>query len=452
MNFETTALFGECKRILESTSDPSLFFYRMEIYTPYGTHNPAKLLSIDINSDYVRQYAPKIIATFMISYGEFTHRIRPYYQDLTVTITKSPDQLYRGPVGIDMQRYRAILVAIPPEPNITGQVQGRSADFGDLTNMVEVQLELQEFLLEDIRAITTGTTIQSSTPADALRAMITAYTARVGLSREEAPVSFDMQPPNNVTPQTHISIPHSVELTSLADFLQTKGGGIYNYDIASFLERGCWYVWSPFDTSRQDYVEDTLVLLLAPVGKYPGVEHTYRTTSRQTIVMVTGDRQHIDDTQNDLYDVGNGIRFLDAVGVMEGFDTVEGNRVTVDRSKNATEIIYAPNPTGKVRMRTVQSSSNIYHELSKVSPSKGSYLTVVWENANNDLIRPDMNVQVMMAVGGVTSVHQARILASSTFIQNTGNGMMSNRYSTTVTLALFVEDTFGRAPIPNKEI
>lgn len=452
MNFESTALYLECAQILQGQKDPAIFHYDVEIRTPASVHRPTKVLSIDITSDYVRDYAPKRIATVAIPYGEFIHHIRPYYQDLSVYVRRTADQLAPVQDQVPVQRYRGILLNIPPAPNMHGTTQEKSELFGDLTNIVEVQLELQEPMLEDIRAITTGTTIQASTPADALAAMITAYTSRLDLAMDEAAVSFDMQPPANTTRQQQISIPHSVPLTSLADYLQSKGGGIYNHSIASFLDRGSWYVWAPFDYSRQDYVEDTLVVLLAPKGKYPGVERTYRTTSRQVVMMVTGDRTHSDESLGEFYNGGNGIRFMDAHAVLEGFDTVDGNTVTVDRSKNATEVMYNDAPTGKVRMRTVKASSNPYMELSKVAHSRGSYMTVVWENANPELLRPDMNVQVMIPDKGSTGVYTGRLLGSSVYIQNTGEGMLSNRFATSMTLTLFVEPTLGRSPIPPKEI
>lgn len=444
MNFEHTALYRECEQILNSKEDPVTFYYALEIKTPMGVHKPSKLMSISINSDYVRDYAPKMIATMVFPYGEFNHKIRPYFEDLTVLIRKSPDQLYKSKNEIDVQRYRGILVDIPQAPNMSGTVQEGSEDFGDLSQMVQVDIELQEFMLEEIRAITTGGIIQATSPAAALSSIVTTFTNNLSLSMDESAVSFDMQPPKNTTPQQQITIPQSVELTSLADFLQVRGGGIYNHDIASFLQRGSWYVWSPFDTSRQDYVEDTLVVVLAPIRKYDGVERTYRTTTRQTIMMVTGERSHTDTSQNDLYNKGTGIRFLNAMSALEGFAEVVANTVKVDRSKNATEIAYDVSPTGKSRVRTVAPTSNIYHELSKVAPSKGSFLSVTWSNADNDLIRPDMNVQVMMNESGVTKVYQARILACNTFIQNTGTGMMANRFSTGIALSLFIDEEFSK--------
>ena len=54
-------------------------------------------------------------------------------------------------------------------------------------------------------------------------------------------------------------------------------------------------------------------------------------------MMVTGERSHTDTSQNDLYNKGTGIRFLNAMSALEGFAEVVGNTVKVDR-KNATEI------------------------------------------------------------------------------------------------------------------
>ena len=109
-----------------------------------------------------------------------------FFEDLTVLIRKSPDQLYKSKNEIDVQRYRGILVDIPQAPNMSGTVQEGSEDFGDLSQMVQVDIELQEFMLEEIRAITTGGIIQATSPADALSSIVTTFTNGLSLSMDES--------------------------------------------------------------------------------------------------------------------------------------------------------------------------------------------------------------------------------------------------------------------------
>ena len=443
MQFFKNPLYNECEKIMSGTKDIAMFYYEMILITPVKNHRPIKLLSIDNIGDYVRNFSDVISVSCVFPSGDYTHEIRPYYEDIEVIILRRPDQLNTKDVEVNFNIYRGIIQQLTPDYRVSGDATMDEQELANLTKFTKVDIDLHEKIIEEVKNISVGTVLYSSTPASAISTLLPKLSSDIKLDNQNVTVSFDMQPPHNTQAQAQIVIP-PMKLTDLGDYMQSEGGGVYNHDIAVYLKKGSWYVWSVFDPSEQDYVDKTITFILAPKDRYPGIERTYRTTTRQTLVMVTGDRKHLDHSQVDRQNVGTGIRFTNPGKLLDDFVKMDGDKPTINRSSNTTEVLYDPNPTGKNNVRDIVATNNIYEELSKVAPQRGSYLNLMWENSNPDLIRPDMNVRVMVMEGGTTNYYNGRILGVHTYIQNVGEGVLSNRFGTASNITLFMEEAFGR--------
>lgn len=434
-------LYMECEKVFHSRKDTSLWYYECIVVTPEANYTPTKFLSMDINADYVKNFADITAIEAMFPAGDFMQGIRPHYENLTVIITKRPDKLNKLEVEVQYQKFRGILQELTPETSIDGRPEVDQRELANHSQFIKVSIELQDPTVEDLRNESVGTIIYHQTPASALAAFLPTLTTDV--------LSFDMQPPDNTQAQAQIVIP-PMPITDLADHMQVDGGGIYKADIGCYLQNQRWYVWSLYDTDPPDYIDTTVTFILAPKDKYTGVENTYRTTTRQTIIVIVGDRVHLDNSHIARYNQGGGIRFTDAGKLLDDLVRMDGPTPLLARNKNATEILHHPNPTGKNRVRTVSIKNNIYDELSKVAIQRGSYLTVMWDHSDPSLLRPDSIVKVMVPVGGGVEEFKARILGAQTYIRNTGQGVLANRFVTSTNVLLFVESDFGKVT-PDEE-
>jgi len=135
-----------------------------------------------------------------------------------------------------------------------------------------------------------------------------------------------------------------------------------------------WYIYSPFNIKQFHKSFNTLTIVNMPKDKLPGIEVSFRKTGNQVIILATGDTAHIDNSEAQTANLGNGVRFVDSRTIMDGFGEVINNKFVVDRSKNVTQVSN-PNQQRKVNVTTqsnVRITSSYNLEYSELMRKAGS--------------------------------------------------------------------------------
>lgn len=205
-------------------------------------------------------------------------------------------------------------------PLLLGQsVNAAHQDALDLNNFLEVQFQLLDKSLEQLRMLSIGGIWRGCTVGDFLRTTLTRYARAAVVDETLKVVGVDMVPPSNQAIRDHVIIPHGTKLMEVPDYVQQQCGGIYSTGLGSYLRDRYWYLYPALDVARIDQAEDIATIIVVPPKRFPGVERTYRQDPGNLVIIASGDVKFQTDSTAQQLNHGNGIRYADASKVMDGF-------------------------------------------------------------------------------------------------------------------------------------
>lgn len=451
MEFEQTSLFREATNIVSGAAKPVHFLWQADIHAGGQTYRALKVLQIDFKRDFENSYADIVMVRVAILGGKYAYRIYPNQSNIDIT-------MYRQPVGEtssqpdpdaqrQTERYTATLVD-RGNPLLEGNSPAAMSEEAlDASNIFEIEFQLTNKALEQIRLMAVGGIYRASTNEEVIKYVLTQASSSVKVDGVRAPKGVDMVKASNQAQRDHIVIPQGTKVVQLPNYLHNKCGGVYSTGMGYYLQGDYWYVYPCYDTKRFNEAPKTLTVINVPKNKFPNGPRTYRKDGRNTVILATGEVSFKDTSDARQLNEGNGVRFADANQFMGlGFATTKNNRVTMSRGDNVSEFIASPRPNG---MNNVQVSdnpitSNPFNEYSKMAQRQGSYISLVWESSLPELVFPGMPVRVLYLEGDVIREIYGVVLQAFDAVQMVGSGLPSDRHSTTTALAIFVQ----REPAP----
>lgn len=448
MELRDSPLWQEIKSIaFDQAQMPPVFAWKSEFLANKKTITPFKTVSVEIFQDFKGAYGDEIILEVMIPAGDFVYDIYPYRRDLMVTLSKhgrerSSDNPTADPTAYS-QQMRATLID-DHSMVVEGMLNvAHSKESLNKMDIMTIKFQLLDLALERTRLHSVGGLFRDCTPSEVLNYVLTSVSTKLDLDETNAIKGVEMVESPNQDKYRHVVIPHGTRLPDLRNFLHSKVGGIYPTGVGMYLYQQRWYVYPLFDLTRFDQTTKTLTLINVPTNQMPGIERTFRKTANQVIALVTGDVKHLDRTESQLLNQGNGMRYLDARRVIDGFaDTSTGdNKATVMRAENNNEFITDERPTGlnNVVMSPARISSNKFAEMSKLAIRTGSQLQCLWENSELGCIYPGMPVKYMYIKNDRIHELKGVVIGAQHYIQTHGRGVTETRHRMDTALHLFVE-------------
>ncbi len=402
-----------------------------------------KVVSITIVRDFRQAYGDEITLEVMLPSGEFVYDIYPHRQDLKVVLSREVADR-QGELGlspdIDSQQLRATLI---DDHSLTVEGLLNSVHSKDtLVDIMTVRFQLLDLALERVRLHSVGGLFRDATPAQVLEYILTSVSTGLDLDETNVIRGVEMVESPNSDAHRQIIIPHGTRFPELPRFLHERVGGIYPTGMGVYLFKNHWYVYPLFDLTRFDQSIKTLTLINLPKNQLPGVERTYRKTPHQVIALITGDVKHLDNSEAQLLNLGNGVRYVDARRVVDGFaDTAGGdNKALISRTENNNEFVTDKRNSGLNNLQTssARTTSNKFAELSKLAQRAGSEIQCVWENSDMGEIYPGMPVKYMYVKDDQIHELKGVVLAAQHYVQTYGVGITDSRHRTDTALHLFV--------------
>lgn len=448
MELKDSPLWQEIKSIVfDQKGLPPVYAWRAEFTANKKKIVPFKVVSIEIFRDFRGAYGDEIILECMIPAGDFVYDIYPYRRDLKVTLSKqgrerSSDVATTSP-DIESQELRATLmddhsVTVEGLRNVAHSKQALNT-----MDIMTVKFQLLDKALEKIRLHSVGGLFKDSKVADVLKYILTSVSNELELDEINTIKGVEMVESPNQDTYKQIVVPHGTLFPDLPPFLHKKVGGVYPTGMGLYLFKQHWYVYPLYDLTRFDKTTKTLTLINVPTNQLPHVERTYRTTANQVIALVTGDVKHKDRTQEALLNDGNGVRYLDARRVIDGFaDTTQGdNKASVMRAANNNEFVTDKSETGLNNIRTsgARVTANKFAEMSKLAGRTGTHLQCLWQNSDMSLIYPGMPVKYMYIKNDTVHELKGIVLGVQHYIQTYGKGITESRHQMETAFHLFVE-------------
>lgn len=444
MRIENTPLENIIGDIFNGGSNPVHSVWGCLIITPNGNIEPIKMISLDIERNYLENFSDLINLEFIIGSGAYIHDILSYKDELIVEITRTP---LNEDTGIDAsqnsftRRFRGILKNESNSNLEEGMGSDSKKDIKDISDITTVKMQLLNLALEEIRLYETGGIFRNELSGNVLKYMLSKICRGLKLSKEDSIDGVDVVEYDNQTPNVNTVIPHGTKIEDLATFLQDECGGIYSSGIGSYLQDNLWYIWPEYNYKRYDKELKNLTIINVPSNRYSGVERTYAVKDFGLTILSTGDAKHIDSSHYDQLNNGNAIRFVSGKRIMAGFGITKDNKFTITRSKNVSEFAGVDRPNYNVVLTSPRRiTDNVFAEASSIAKRNGSFISLVWENSQPELIYPGMPSKLLYLNNGDVMELEGIVVKSHHYIHDSTVGPIVGRHTTNSGITMFIEN------------
>lgn len=444
MALEDSVLFREVRAIASEGEKPVSHRWECQLFADETEVAILYVNSVEINRDYVNHFSEEMRLELTMGMGTYEKVVYPAKDKLEVLLRKIPLRETKRDVDIDKEikayRYRATL----SEPK-SGMLEGNnpvanSQTKGDNLVPKTLTLELYNPAIEKLRMAVMGGVFRDSKPADVVRYVLGKYSKQFNVDDAVSIRGVDVAPNSNPQVRDHYITPHGIRVVDFPRYVHEHCGGIYSGGFGYFMQAGIWYLFPPFDITGYEQSKLSLTVVNIPANRLPQPERSYRITDRQVIMVATGEAKQVDRSEEMQLNLGNGVRFIDANKVMEGFVSVDGNRATADRSQNTSEfaVELRANGVNNVQNSINRITSNYMVEYGRLAARQGTMLQIVWENADESLIYPGMPVKFMYLEGDKAQELWGRVIGSQTYSQKNTQGPTEQRFVSMCTLTLFL--------------
>lgn len=444
MEFADSSLYREVEVITQSETKPVHYTWTAEIHVGQDTYPVLKVMSIDMQDDFEMKYATEIIGRMALLGGVYSKWIYPSKDNLELTLYRVPlleaSDVNNTEAQIESERYRVTIVDTG-NPIVEGNgANVATEDILNLTNIFEVDMQLVNKAVEQLRMIGIGGVYRNTTTEQVIKGVLTSESKKIDVEGIRIPQGVDMVKGSNQNIRDHIIIPHGTKLVDLPAYIHHKCGGVYSAGLGYYLSGDFWYIYPCFDSTRFNEEENTLTVINVPKNKLPETERSYRQDGSNLVILATGDVKLRDDTEARQLNEGNGVRFADANNFMGDFTQVKDNKAYVSRGTNNSEFVSKERKTGlnNVPVSGNAITANPYVERSKLAKRQGSVMGLVWENSNPKLLYPGMQVKILYLSGDEIKELYGTLLKAHHYVQLKGVGYSDIRYTTRTVMSVFI--------------
>lgn len=445
MEIEQSSLYREVLAVINNGANPVHYTWRADIHVNGEVYPALKVLSIDFSQDYENKYADEIILTVALLGGTYSKRIYPFKDKVDITLYRLPLQEVGDTADTNQkaqsERYTATLIDKGNPLLEANGMNAPSEDSLNLTNIFDVEFQLVNKSLEQMRMMSVGGIYRNSTVEDVVKGILTNESKKVKVEGGRLLKGVDMFEASNKAKRDHIIIPQGTKLVHVPQYVHEKCGGIYSAGMGYYLQSDYWYVYPCYDVTRFTKATTTLTIINIPKNKFPGIERTYRENGSNLVVLATGQVKFNDDSEVQQLNVGNGVRFAKAETFMTNFAKVEGNKAVANRGLNNSEFISTQRANGNnnVQLSSKPINANSFAEYSKLARRQGSIVNMVWENSLPALIFPGMMVKMLYLDSGEIKELYGVTLKAHHYVHTRSPGLTSARHLCSTVLSIFVQ-------------
>lgn len=404
---------------------------------------PAKMVGFEIGQDFTSQFADSLYLTVEMGIGDVMYDVAPYAEDIRIMLMMVPqDEKFNVlPGNLFKRTYTAYIASEIPSPNaFGGNPTLRTREMANHHGFVQVVFKLEETSLVQFKRMSYGTSFEDTIPGNVPLMFIHHSMKRLVLSDSEAFSGIDVMAFDNNTERSNIVIPDGTKLMDIPDLIQNKEGGIYNAGLAFYLTGKYIYLWSLYNTKRNQTANRILRCYIAPDVSSGETERTWSQEGRRLDIWCKSNVIRQDNAVGTMNLEGTGVRYTNTELLMNGFAEVGDGKLSVKKGLNVNEfsMLDIVNQQQNV-VWGERATSNTFHETSIMAKRRVTPFQVTWDHSNPTLLTPNMSVEIIYVRGGVASKIMAAFLGAATVITTVADGFQ-NRGSVAQTVLVFGVD------------
>lgn len=435
---------NEILEILTNGPKPVHFAFEATLHVEDIVIRPYKVLSIEINRNYVKNMADETTIELLVPGGSFDGYIFPNRDRLEVSLKSYPIQeVGSDPIAganIEIQRYRGVLYDRGSKAVETKSLTDTNIEKADLNDLRVVRIQLIDSTIEILKMMSAGGIFRQCTTADAIRFIMGSNTKRINVDESIRVRGVDVAPDYIPTIREHVIVPHLTKLTSVGRYIHENCGGVYNSGFGNYLQQGIWYVYPVYNLNRIDSTVKGITFLNLPSNMMPGVERTFRVMDNHLYVLLTGDVKHKDLSEELQLNLGNGVRYYNADRILNGFAEVEENKAIARRAVNAVEFLTNHRATNlnNVLQSDRKITANHGFEMSQLAAREGAQVQAIWENSRPSLIRPGLPCRYITLKAGKVEVYRGQVQHTQHYLQSKSRTITQNSHICNSAVTLFI--------------
>lgn len=444
MAIEMSALWREVKLVASDGIKPVAFRWEAVIHANGEDVKPYHVETVDLTRNYVKNHADVWIVRLNMAPGTYDKKVLPYKANLEITLRKIPITESGNSVDkenpVESLRFRAIPIDTSSKQMEGGNTAVSNSETADNIDVQVKAFQLIDPVIERLRMVSVGGIYRGAKPTDVIRSVLGYYSQRYSKDGDIGPLGVNVVDSGSDAARTHYIVPHATPLFNVPTFIHDECGGVYNGGIAFYYQNRMWYVFPPYDVTQYQRSTKTLTVINIPPDRLPEPDRSYRVTPTQVIVLGTGDTMHVDTSDHKKLNEGNGVRFIDARNIMEGFLKVKGNKAVIDRTKNVNEFVMEKRETGlnMIRQSSARITDNYHREYSKLAFRNGAFVQIAWENSKDSLLYPGMPVKYLYIENNVPHEVYGVLVGADSFSSPQTPGPSPKKYITKTALTLFI--------------
>lgn len=376
-------------------------------------------------SDYANNISDKLGVVVLMHPLDYVEKLQPAKAILEATLKMIPvsaeGEDVIGSNSVAMQRFRARLPE-EPQSTINGDVTANLVEnTRATTGHIEVSVELNNLLVERLRAVDVGDTYGPITPPNLLKLLMDLW-SRDG-SGDYDFAGVDMVPAKNDQLRDNLVIPHGIRLVDLPGFIHEHCGGVYSAGIGWYLTKRHWYIYPLYDHTRFDVEKMTLTVIICNSATYPIIQKSYRYVNNSLTILSNKDPSVYDDTESKQQNEGSGVRFVDSNKLFNGLGKYDGNKYTIDQRENVSEFTTYGRDSKDTIAPIAKSviHNNPLNEYSRLARNNTVHFTLTWEQSDASLLYPGMPVRMVYWNGSRVKEIRGTLLGKAVETLRAGN-------------------------------
>lgn len=445
VSIESTPLWADIREIFSAKKSVSKWVFKAIIHTEKADIPVRQIIQWPENRDYYLNIGTSSHIYFDMGLGDYKYFLYPFREHLEVSIKSIPldDKGAELTDGVVVQRYKALF---PPEKNpvvTAGKDALHDAKSLNMSQMVDVVLELQERALEPLRRKMTSDTFRGVTVERVIRAVLFNESQKLLIDGKPAADGIELDTPDNTEEQSDILIPDGTLISNFPTWCQEKGCGVYATSIGTFFQRfndkNLWFVYPIYRFNKFDTAKKKLVIFNIPQGRYDGADKSYKVEGDVVKIVSSNGSNIKDEAGNSELNKGFGFRMVNAKAIMSKPVDIENGVATFNRAQTVTEVGHKARKDELQYAPVVKPSANNFHEYSKIFPSHSIHLQCQWENADPKYLFPGMAVKYIYFSHG--KYVELKGCLTGVFINRSlqGRNGTGTIYTTHITLGLTLE-------------
>lgn len=442
MEIDSTPLIKDAELIMNSGMTTANMGWAVDIHFGKENYTPIQAVAVVYTRDYIDAFADEVLVTVQMPLGVYSRQIYPNRLNLEITLSKVPMDEISDAVNtekkIESERFSAVLIDHSKSPTIAQGAESNNQEALDLAQIINVNFQVYDKALEQLRVMITGTVCRKTTVQESLLTILTNQAATAIVDKNRAVVGIEMIEADNKDVKGQIVIKQGTLLIDTPDFMQSRIG-VYNAGIGSYIQNKYWYIYPIYNAGSFNKRAKTLTVLVLPKRKFSHIERTFKVNGKALTILATGETGFKDDAGRFYLNHGNGVRFSDASALMDCNSAATDNKLKLNRNSNNSEFT-SDTIIGNINNAPLSAdniTSNPFRQYSLLASRNGGMFKCVWENSDSSIIIPGMVAKIVYSdLEEIKTIYG--VVHKSTSVNHKAGGFGNNKFKNQTVLDIFV--------------